>query len=214
MFFRKKPDPPADEKIDESAWDEKTVENFAKSRCFDVRITHITKRAGFGRALAEDRTLETYEYEISGVITFPKLVLVTVSLRREMHSEFGVWFYNLFLGTPQLYPRGAKEPDTPNLELHIRDPEGAIAETLYEAHKAALLSGRRYSLARFWKQEGEGVMTQKDKEQGWSFGSSYSLLGMYSWAVVEARNLPPWAAPHGSERYSTEDTPEHPGYIL
>ena len=47
---------------------------------------------------------------------------------------------------------------------------------LYEAHVAAIWSGRTHSFARFWKRKGEGQMTAKDREHGYSYESSLYIV--------------------------------------
>jgi hypothetical protein len=205
MFFRKKiaaPAAPAVPVAPAVAWDDNTTAHFAKTDRFDVEITSVGKRCGFGQTRPGEPMREPDSYDVSGVITFPKLVLVTLSFGGR-DSEFGGWFYHL-------YSSGRKSKQSvPFLDMWITDSEGGIRRALYESHKAALLCGRRHSLARFWKRKGDGVMTEKDREHGYSYESRsrYPLIGLYTWAELESKYLPDWAVPYGTDRFSLENLP-------
>jgi hypothetical protein len=200
MFFKKKGD--TDRR---TAWDEESLAHFTKAARFEVQITSVTKRSGFGtreRALMHD----PFGYEVSGVITFPKLIPVTVNFERNGET-FGTWFYNVYDNASA--PTGT---GIALLELCVGDDNGKIREALYEALKTALLSGRRYTLARFWKREGDGAMTAKDREHGYSYESRYPLFGMHCWSEVEPTTLPNWAVPYGTDTFSLKNLP--PWYDL
>lgn len=204
MFFKKRNSPEIVEKRKDQvvAWDQKTVEFFAKSEQINVQITNVGKRTGFGAMREHEAMRDPNGYEVSGVITYHKLILVSISF--DANSEnFGEWFYNLY--------NHASKPqkiEIPFLELYLSDPSYKMASAMFEAHQAALLSGQRYSLARFWKRKGDGVMTEKDREHGYSYESRYPLLGLYTWAEIESMKLPKWAVPRASERFSIENLPE------
>src|SRR5258708_1266651 len=130
MFFRKKTVASLEIKppVSELPWDDKTIEFFTKSNRFEVQITNTTKRTGFGARGDNEPMREPNGYEISGVITFPKLILVTVNFGEG--DDFGFWFYDLY-------------DDLSSLELCVSDPEWKIREAMFESHRAVLLSGRR-----------------------------------------------------------------------
>ena len=134
--------------------------------------------------------------QISGLILYPKLVLVAITLERDL-GEFGVWSFNL-----HDTPNGSTNFEAPLLEFALADPLGNIAEALYHAQKVALTAGRRYSLARFWKRKGDGAITADARERGCLYETLYPLLGMYSWAELQATELPNWALPIWEKQFS------------
>jgi hypothetical protein len=203
MFFKKKSHRDVNRKTPEFAWDEKSLAHFTKTTRFDVQITSVNKRSGFGGMRKGEFMLDRspIEYDVSGVITFPKLIAVTVNFERAAET-FGTWFYNIYNDANA--PTGT---GVACLGLYVGDDNGKIREALYEALKTALLSGRRYTVARFWKREGDGAMTAKDREHGYSYESRYPLFGMYCWSEVEASTLPSWAVPYGADRFSLENLP-------
>ena len=184
------------------AWDEETVEHFAKSNQFNVKITSISKRQGFGMTSRDEPVREPNGHEINGVITYPKYILVTIALEKDL-GEFGVWSYKLYNTSS-----GSENVNVPLLEFVVADPSGDIAEALHEGQMAALAAGRRYSAVQFWKREGDGAMAAGDRERGCSYESRYPLLGMYTWAELEATDLPNWAVPIWNEQFSLADLPE------
>ena len=137
-------------------------------------------------------------YEINEVITYPKYISVTIALNNDNSDEFGVWSYSL-----HSVSSGSDKVNVPLLEFVMGDSVGAIAQALYEGQRAALAAGRQYSAVRFLKREGDGAMTAKDRERGYSYESRYPLLGMYTWAELEAPDLPNWALPIWNERFSS-----------
>jgi hypothetical protein len=201
MFFKKKGYTDVPRKAPEMAWDEKSLAHFTKATRFDVQITSVNKRSGFGGTREGELMRDPFGYDVSGVITFPKLIPVTVNFDRSSET-FGTWFYNIYNDASA--PTGT---GVAYLELHVSDDNGKIREALYEALKTALLSGRRYTLARFWKREGDGAMTAKDREHGFSYESRYQLFGIYCWSEVEATTLPNWAVPYGAYKFSLENLP-------
>jgi hypothetical protein len=214
MFFKKKSYPDEPRKEPEVVWDEESLAHFTKQRQIDVQITSVTKRSEFGEYAEGAPVLDPFVYEMSGVITFPKLILVTLNFERASRQvtaasdeTFGIWYYSIWKKWSA--PTG---PGIAALELHVTDDDGKIREALYEALKMALLSGRRHTLARFWKREGDGAMTAMDREHGYSYESRYPLFGMYCWSEVEATTLPNWAVPYGTDRFSLKNLP--PRYHL
>lgn len=179
------------------AWDAKTVLYFALCNQFNIRITSMSKRHGFGMTSRGEPMRESNGYEITGVITYPKYISVNIALVNDNSGEFGVWSYNL-----HSVSSGPDKVNIPLLEFVVGDPVGAIAQALYEGQRAALSAGRQYSAVRFWKREGDGAMTAKDREHGYFYESRYPLLGMYTWAELEAADLPNWALPIWDEQFS------------
>jgi hypothetical protein len=80
-----------------------------------------------------------------------------------------------------------------------------IRQAVFDSHKAALLSGLRYSPLRFWKSPGDGLMTPEECKQRYS--RHYPLLGLFTWAELQLTTLPNWALPHGHEDFSVENHP-------
>ena len=181
-------------------WDKETTEHFTKSDRFDIYITHVTKRNSYGCTIENKAVRDPCGYEVGGIILYPKLIHVEISFHNA--EKFGGWFYHLYNNsTPS-------NQGHPFLDFCVSDPEFKIREDLYEGHKAAILSGRNYSFARFWKRVGDGKMTEKDIEHGWSYESRYPLLGIHCWSEIESKLLPNWAVPHSNGRFSLENLPE------
>ena len=185
-----------------SAWDEDTINYFATSKQFNVRITSLSQRRGFGSTNSSEPMREPNGFQISGLILYPRLVLVAITLEKDL-DEFGVWSYNLHDA-----PYGSTNIEVPLLEFAVADPLGSIAEALYQAQKAALTAGRSYSLARLWKREGDGAMTADARERGCWYETRYPLLGMYSWAELQAADLPNWALPIWDNQFSLSALPD------
>ena len=91
---------------------------------------------------------------------------------------FGVWFYHT-------YGR-ADEGRQPFLEIWVSDRDYAIREAIASAHHAALVSGHKRSLVRFWKRKGDGIFTAEEAKVGWSCDSRYPLTGMFLWEQIRA----------------------------
>ena len=180
-------------------WDEKTIEYIANSDRFSVKITNVCKLNRFGTTRENEPVPipKPYKYEISGVVTFPKLILVSISFQDDLSESesIGGWAYNFVNGNRFL-------------ELYLSDLDGKVASALFEAHNVALLSGRRHSDVRFWKRKGDGVMTEQDREHGISYERRYPLIGLYTWAELKSASLPEWAVPYDSERFSIKNLPE------
>jgi hypothetical protein len=191
------------------AWDEKTVQHFGKATAFNVKITCITKRFGFGASSdtlafpSVHQPLEPTVYEISGIVMGPKYVLanLTFDTRQNKNNDFGGWGYNLYNPT--------NGPEALCLDFSVYDRENKIAEALYESHRSALASGERASSVRFFKREGDGAMSVGEIADGRFLvdGGGYPLLGMLVWSVYQSNRLPRWAMPFADREYSTEDLP-------
>ena len=111
-----------------------------------------------------------------------------------------MWFYHT-------YGR-SNESRQPFLEIWVSDRDYTIREAIASAHHAALVSGHKRSLVRFWKRKGDGIFTAEEAKVGWSCDSRYPLTGMFVWERFESVHLPNWALPVSDERFSAEGTPE------
>ncbi len=78
----------------------------------------------------------------------------------------------------------------PLLKVGFSDRDEKIAQLLIGALSDAILSGRKCARVRFFKKEGEGLMTPADEEHGYSYQSRYSILGLVTWQELHAGRLP------------------------
>lgn len=200
MLFKKKE--PADPW--RVPWDDRTLERITEADSFNVQITSATKRFGFGHFMEHRAFTEQEGFDISGLVTLPKFLPVQLNFDERADDEFpfGCWFYHCC--DHQLVDRKIRFPF---LEFCITDPGCKIRAALFEAHKAAIYSGKRHSSARFHKRKGDGVMTPKEREQNWSSESRYPLIGAITWAEVQSTKLPSWAYPQADENFSVENLP-------
>jgi hypothetical protein len=202
MFFWKKSGAATPQKaVQETGWDDETMASYAKSNQFNVQITSVTKRYGFGAAHEGDYMREPNGYEIFGLIPYPRYIPVIVSLQQR-DDQFGGWMYHMLDD-----PGGTHKTGMPMLDVWLSDPELKIGEAIFESHRAALTSGCRASRLRLWKRPGDGVMTARDRDEGYSSESRYPLLGLYSWGDLESVKLPAWAVPVANERFAFERKP-------
>lgn len=197
MFGRKKTTDGA-VKEDGPCWDHKAQAFFAEQDRFDVYITSVTRRTGFGKSTTHNLD-GTRGYEISGLLTYPKQWWAELNFD-DSDGEFGTWFYHTS------GPKGGQRQ--PFLEIWVSDRDFAIREAIASAHQAALVSGHKRSLLRFWKRKGDGIFTPEEAKVGWSCDSRYPLTGMFVWEQFESVRLPNWALPFSHERFSTEGMPE------
>jgi hypothetical protein len=179
------------------AWDDETVKWIAQSERLKVKITHITKAISFGHS--ENST----GWEIHGVITHPKFIPVTITFMKD-EEQFGGFFYNrsdnnAFKG---------QEINLPRLEIWLSDSNNQKGQSLIDALRDAVISGRKYASVCFFKKKGEGLMTPTDKERGYSSESRYSILGLVTWQEIQAGRLPKWALPTWFYDFSLDDLPE------
>jgi hypothetical protein len=91
----------------------------------------------------------------------------------------------------------------------LSDRDQQKAQLLYEVMRDALANGRKYIGVRFFKVEGEGLMTKTDKEHGYSYEGRYAILGMVTWQDQYAANLPKWALPMDYNDFSVKDLPQY-----
>lgn len=196
MFGRKKA---VENNSQRPIWDDRTQAFFAERDHFDFCITSVMRRAGFGRAPSYDLGREQ-GYEISGVMTYPKYLLIELKFDNDP-NEFGTWFYHT-------YNRPDGRLRLPFLEIWLSDADYAIRKAVENAHRSALLSGSKRSLARVWKRKGDGLFTPEEAKQGWSCESRYPVTGLLLWDRLESQQLPNWARPYSHERFSTNEMPE------
>ena len=122
MFFKKKPD---SETIPE-AWDERTMMYLKDRDRLEVQITSATKRKGFG-AFGDgsgvfEEMKEPEGYEISGIITYPRYMLVEISFEQTAH--FGFWCYNLYDRGGHMHRR-----KIPFIQIGVSDSDWKIRES-------------------------------------------------------------------------------------
>ena len=95
-------------------------------------------------------------------MTGSKFIPVHITFATD-EKQFGGWFYN---ATGDL---GERKVNLPFLKLWLSDRDGQKAELLYTTLRDAIMSGRKVADVRFWKKKGEGLMTQLDREHGYSY---------------------------------------------
>ncbi|MCK1716013.1 MULTISPECIES: hypothetical protein [unclassified Bradyrhizobium] len=198
-MFRRKKATGDTVQMQQVCWDDKTQAFFAGRDHFDVYITSVMRRAGFGRSSSHDLGREQ-GYEISGLMTFPKYLLVELKFDDDP-KEFGTWFYHT-------YDRPDGQHRLPFLEIWLSDVDYAIRQAIASAHRAALVSGSKRSLVRLWKRKGDGIFTTEEAKQGWSCESRYPVTGLLVWDQLESAGLPNWAVPYSHERFSTDRMPQ------
>jgi hypothetical protein len=59
------------------------------------------------------------------------------------------------------------------------------------------------------KEKGIGLMTQLDKEHGFSYESRYPILGLVIWPTLRAASLPKWAVPTDQIDFSLDALPRY-----
>src|SRR5262245_6146682 len=94
----------------------------------------------------------------------------------------------------------------PCLNSGLSDRDRQKAELRSAALRDAIMRGSKHVGVRFWKSKGEGLMTQAEKERGYST-SQYAILGMVTWPEVHAQKLPKWAIPTDYRDFSLNALP-------
>jgi hypothetical protein len=204
MWGRKKP--AVEQRAPEAAWDNKTQQYIADDDRLEVKVTSVVRRYGFGATEGGGAIREPNGYEIRGIMTFPKLIMVEFSFNNGEH-QFGTWFYNVY-NHSRAAGEDEKEVRLPFIEVHVSDADGSKRSAIYMSHMASLISGATYSTLRLWKKKGDGIFNEKDRAHGYSYSSRYDVLGMYVGGELESRRLPDWAVPYDSERFSLKNQPE------
>jgi hypothetical protein len=169
-------------------------------------VTSITRTVTSGK-MQEGiiTTPRAISFEVHGIVTYPKYIIVQFDFSDGNSGPFGVFSYDI------LDPIGGlngldKDLKVPLMHISLSDAE--IAVEIYEAHRCALMSGHRHSSVRVWKRKGEGPMTALDEEHGYSYESRYEIFGVTTWCELEARGVPEWALPAAHVSFSVRDLPQ------
>ena len=191
--------------VRETAWDDETIKWISQRDQLDVLVTHILKTVSLGMRADTYRGEDRSEWSVHGVMTFPKFIPVDITFTSD-EEQFGGFFYdradNVDFNTRKI--------NLPSLGVWLSDRTGQKAELLYAALRDAIMRGCKHVGVRFWKNKGEGVMTQIDKEHGYSYESRYAILGMVTWPELHAKRLPKWAMPTDYRDFSLNTLPRHP----
>jgi len=189
--------------LNEVAWDDKTVEWIAKSERLNVKVTHITKTISLGDMGNIFPSEDTTDWEVHGIMTYPKFIPVTITFTKD-EGEFGGFSYNR--SDTNIFNK--RKINLPRLEVWLSDKNEQKALLLNDALRDAISSGRKYAGVRFFKKTGEGLMTQLDKEYGWSQECRYMILGLVTWQELHAGRVPKWTLPTDYNDFSLDDLPE------
>src|ERR1700738_1899242 len=189
--------------IREIAWDDKTVEWIAQTKQLNVRITHVLKTVSLGQSQADNEYRDRAEWAVHGVMTSPKFIPVSITFAGN-EAQFGGFGYNRM----DNYDFNGRKINLPLLEVWLSDQSGQKAELLYAALRDAIMRGGKYCGVRFWKNKGEGLMREIDKEHGYSYQGGYPILGMVTWPELHAKRLPKWAFPTDNWDFSLNTLPE------
>jgi hypothetical protein len=183
-------------------WDDKTCEKLAGSDRFNVMVTSITRTVTSGKMQQETITTpRAISFEVHGLIIHPKYIIVQFEFSERNGGPFGFFSYDVVDRIGGL-DKGLK---VPLMRVFLSDPK--IAFEMYEAHRCALISGRRRSFVRVWKRKGEGLMTALDKKYGHSYETRYEIFGVTTWCELESCHVPKWALPVTHENFSIRDLP-------
>jgi hypothetical protein len=189
----------------EIAWDTKTVEWIVQIDRLNVHITHMLKTVSLGQMRANDEYRNSSEWSVHGVITSPKFIPVDITFTDD-EEQFGGFFYD----RRDDQDFDGRTINLPCLGVWLSDGAGQKAELLYAGLRDALTRGSKHLGVRFWKNTGEGLMTQIDKEHGYSYQSRYTILGMVTWPELHAQRLPRWAIPTDYKDFSLHGLPKNP----
>ena len=205
LFGRKKGSTAQSSSVGPDPWDDVTCGKLAEGDSFDVRITQVIRTVTSGVYREGDLGGNGVSLEAHGIISWPKYIACHVAF--ENGRDLGCFSYN---SIDRVGGRPA-DPKVPLMQLSLTDQ---FATEIYEAHWGALMSGRRFSQIRVWKRKGEGLMTELDKEHGYSYQSRYTVIGITSWCQLMARDVPAWALPIDHENFSIGDLPESTRFDL
>jgi hypothetical protein len=137
-------------------------------------------------------------------MTYPKFIPVTITFAKE-EKQFGGFYYDR---SDKHDLTNERKINLPLLEVWLSDRDEQKAQLLIGALRDAILSGRKYAGVRFFKKEGEGLMTPADEEHGFSYQSRYSILGLVTWQELHAGRLPKWSLPTDYHDFSLADLPD------
>src|ERR1700730_4777549 len=205
MFWKRRSliQKPVTARFTRPTWDEKTVKKITESNRFEVHIIECERFINIGFHNEEQLLPPRPEgYEIHGVLTYPKYIIVTISFAPS--DNVGIWFYNR--RDKEKYQ--GNEYNIPMLEMCLTNTDGITAKTIHDGHRDAIICGRNYSLVRIWKRKGDGLMTETDKEHDFSYESRYPIIGLTMWSHLVSRSAPGWAYMPGDERFTLESSPE------
>jgi hypothetical protein len=191
--------------LTEIAWDDRTVKWIAESEQLNVYVTHIWKTVSLGTS--SHRYSNRSDWTGHGVMTYPKFIPVNIWFDAAEEKQFGGFLYDRRDNTDF----GGQKVNLPTLEIWLSDRDEQKAQLLYTALRDAIISGRKCIGVRFWKKKGEGVMTQMDKEHGFSYESRYDISGMVAWTMLHAVRLPKWAVPTDYRDFSVDALPKSQG---
>lgn len=197
MFFKKKkatPDPVLVR--GEPYWRERDVKAVAASDHLEVLVTGALKRIRYGkqRDTEEEGKPGAYDWEeIIGIMEYPREIAVSISFTG-YSGGFGGWRYSGIqhwssLYKNEMYPLvkdGRPVEYKPLLMIEVSHRHAALGDDLAAALRTSILCGRQDAAVRFWKRGGEGLLSPKDQERGFTQGSSYSILGASIWDDTRA----------------------------
>lgn len=183
---------------------DETLKWIAERDRIEVRLTHITQTVSFGRSRPDNNVRDSSEWSIHGIITHPKFIPVDITFTTD-EQQFGGWAYDVLTDLDL----GGRKVNLPFVNLWLSDRDGQKATLLHAALREAIMSGQKYAGVRFWKKKGDGLMTPTDKEHGFSYQSSYSILGMVTWLELHAGRLPEWALPTDQRDFSLQALPQN-----
>jgi hypothetical protein len=143
-------------------------------------------------------------YEIHGVMTHPAFSIVSIYCVKSQESE-SCWSYNR-LDKVQYQD---VEVGLRRLDICISDVDGSSANVIHDAHRDAIICGRKFSNVRIFKKKGDGLMSTADKEHGYSYESHYPVLGWLTWSDLHSPAIPNWAYEPSNVRFTLDSIPEH-----
>jgi hypothetical protein len=184
------------------AWDDKTVKRIADSERLRVRITQVLKTVSLRDTSAN--VAGEGEWSIHGVMTHPKFIPVEITFTHQ-DDHFGGFSYD----RQDNHNFNKREINLPFLHVWLSDRDGQKAQLLYSTLRDAIVCGQKCADVRFWKEKGKGLMTQIDKEHGFSYESTYEILGMVIWPTLQAAHLPKWAVPTAQIDFSLDALPNY-----
>ncbi len=202
MFFKKAEKKPFKfpRLMGEVPWDDKTTQWLADQDRFDVKIVNCIRTKTTGHWRPDQEMRNSLSYDAEGHMRAPKFILASIGWEED-REHFGGFKYN----SMEVDVRG-KILNVPLLEMWVTQ-EGM--KEIHDAHRDALLCGRRHSNVRFWKKKSDGLMTALDKEHGHSYESNWPVFGIITWSELMSTKLPKWAVPLGHHNFSLDTLPEY-----
>jgi hypothetical protein len=190
--------------VTEIAWDDNTIKWIAENEFLNVRLTHMSKTMSLGQRHSREERWYEPDWSACGVMTSPKLIPVGIRFSNREHDEhFGGFSYD----RRDNKAFNERIVNLPFLNVWLSDRDGHKRQVLHSALQDALVGGWRSTGVRFWKEKGQGLMTELDKHHGYSYESSYVIFGMTIWPTLQARCLPRWAVPTDDIDFSLNALP-------